>query len=1027
MGLRGGQEVQLGSQQLGINVSVEPGASKHGSASAILESIGGQGGAESTLSAVSVDLSKSLPVPLHDGAQDSSDKKFKHRLRDRLGLRKRSNKAKRRMTKDDALRVSQSGGSGTKRSAPKLPPLGRQPMDNGESVAIDWEGSGRRPAAQKRTERWWTNRSPKADVKEVASRESNDGSSHKGGWKKQLEPLSNSTGRKWFRSSATNLPSVDAASSDGSPSVGDASHNSRRLATSDGFKPADRSTHSTGSVTRRTTDPGNGSLDYETLASRLEVSVKLQDDTMSVSTESEASKDTDSHLSSPVREAARHRRFGNILAPLRRKPGDSVTDEATDDGSPESQQPEQSDDTGCVVAAPPAVEALQGKAGSKASASRMLDPALCFGMTFPGLGVVGEDDGGDELVGEAEEAADSSLQPKVSVAKLTHWESVAPGTVGLKNLGNTCFINVALQCILHTPDLLPAVLPREELEELDTVLAARKERQVEATVSTAKTLTKSLRELTGAIKSKDKKASSTPKRPSIESQSPSPSPSPCPLEDTETEPESPVPSSTTEDEVTAVTRDDSIGDESGTLGLEQGCDNEAAVVSTPASQGDCVLEEASESDLNPPEGDTSESQPDATETGQPRPPEEPVKDGEEPVAAGGDSMAAGQQAASEGESGSSNGAADSGGETTLQPVAPQPAKPAFLKGSMAAEFNRIIKAFVLAETKSIDPTELYNVIKTHPFGAEFCDGGQHDCQEVMRMILDALHEDLNRAEKRPIEELPDPEEKGISEFEKAERSWQRYLNYDCSPITDLYAGQLQSRVTCHVCGSVATTYEPFLDISLPISKDMIAKKGGLSGWFSSGEPTLEDCLRAFTTDETLAGDEAYMCETCKEPCPATKRLKVHRFPNNLIIHFKRFKVTTTGREKMNSLVAFPVQELRLHELTTPESGYRKHDASYDLVALCNHTGTMLGGHYTSSCKVVDPDTSVPTWHTFNDANVTKLGPGNVVQHSAYILFYTLRGEDTHKNRRRGRNKDKGGSLDKEKSMAAEKDSAPTKD
>ena len=45
-----------------------------------------------------------------------------------------------------------------------------------------------------------------------------------------------------------------------------------------------------------------------------------------------------------------------------------------------------------------AADASQAKAALKSGASRMLDPSMCFGMTFSGaLGVLGEGAGDDEV------------------------------------------------------------------------------------------------------------------------------------------------------------------------------------------------------------------------------------------------------------------------------------------------------------------------------------------------------------------------------------------------------------------------------------------------------------------------------------------------------------------------------------------------------------------------------------------------------------------------------------------------------
>ena len=41
-----------------------------------------------------------------------------------------------------------------------------------------------------------------------------------------------------------------------------------------------------------------------------------------------------------------------------------------------------------------------------------------------------------------------------------------------------------------------------------------------------------------------------------------------------------------------------------------------------------------------------------------------------------------------------------------------------------------------------DPTSMLSRLAQVPLAAEFFDGGQHDCQEVLRTLLNALHDDL---------------------------------------------------------------------------------------------------------------------------------------------------------------------------------------------------------------------------------------------------------------------------------------------
>lgn len=57
---------------------------------------------------------------------------------------------------------------------------------------------------------------------------------------------------------------------------------------------------------------------------------------------------------------------------------------------------------------------------------------------------------------------------------------------------------------------------------------------------------------------------------------------------------------------------------------------------------------------------------------------------------------------------------------------------------------------------------------------------------------------------------------------------------------------------------------------------------------------------------------------------------------------------------------------------------------YVLFAVCNHFGTIYGGHYTAFCR----SALTSNWYKYDDTRVTLMkNPGDVITPSAYLLFY----------------------------------------
>ncbi|XP_041092514.1 ubiquitin carboxyl-terminal hydrolase 32 isoform X1 [Polyodon spathula] len=78
---------------------------------------------------------------------------------------------------------------------------------------------------------------------------------------------------------------------------------------------------------------------------------------------------------------------------------------------------------------------------------------------------------------------------------------------------------------------------------------------------------------------------------------------------------------------------------------------------------------------------------------------------------------------------------------------------------------------------------------------------------------------------------------------------------------------------------------------------------------AQAEPiSLDNCLRAFTSEELLGEDEMYYCSKCQTHRLATKKLDLWRLPPILIIHLKRFQFVNGRWIKSQKIVKFPCEQ-----------------------------------------------------------------------------------------------------------------------
>ncbi|KZV22450.1 ubiquitin carboxyl-terminal hydrolase 9 [Dorcoceras hygrometricum] len=146
--------------------------------------------------------------------------------------------------------------------------------------------------------------------------------------------------------------------------------------------------------------------------------------------------------------------------------------------------------------------------------------------------------------------------------------------------------------------------------------------------------------------------------------------------------------------------------------------------------------------------------------------------------------------------------------------------------------------------------------------------------------------------------------------------------------------------------------------------------------------SLFSCLDAFLKEEPLGPDDMWYCPRCKEHRQASKKLDLWRLPDVLVFHLKRFSYSRWQKNKLDTFVNFPIQNLDLSRYV------KSNDASegshvYELYAISNHYGGLGGGHYSAYCKLIDDR----SWYHFDDSHVSAVSESEIKTSAAYVLFY----------------------------------------
>ena len=273
-------------------------------------------------------------------------------------------------------------------------------------------------------------------------------------------------------------------------------------------------------------------------------------------------------------------------------------------------------------------------------------------------------------------------------------------------------------------------------------------------------------------------------------------------------------------------------------------------------------------------------------------------------------------------------------------------------GKMIIEYNELRK-LMLSKNCVISPKRFYKFFldcAKENDRTNFLHYQQNDASECLQFLLEMFHNALSRCVNIDIKGKVQGKQDEIAK--KCFSVHKQFYENDYSELLNIFSAiQVTTIMDKDSRKTTSINCEPYMTLMLPIP---IKEK--------SESISLIDCFDLYLQNEVL-----------------DKHLKQTQFwsmPNILIVILNRFYNNNLRKNQ----VCVEFNHNNILDLSNYIIGYNSSSYKYKLYAVCNHSGSLEGGHYSSYIKI-------NKWYHFNDNEIEELGKHKVVSQKAYILFF----------------------------------------